>query len=219
LAAYVPVDVSQSALFDASERLSRRFPGLLVHCITGDFRADLVLPRDIADRPRLGFFPGSTIGNFSPLEASSLLRSFAQHLGSRSRLIIGVDLRKDVPRLVAAYNDAAGVTAAFNLNLLARANRELGADFDLDAFRHEAIFNTRQSRIEMHLVSKKPQSVSFLGRRFDFRDGETIHTENSHKYSVASFHELARGAGWTPRNVWIDSDNLFSVHELAVDAE
>jgi dimethylhistidine N-methyltransferase len=219
LAAYVPIDVSPSALDDASKRLNRRFPGLHVHCVTGDFRAEFALPDEIADRPRLGFFPGSTIGNFSPFEAASLLRSFARKLGPGSRLIIGVDLRKDVSRVVAAYNDAAGVTAAFNLNLLTRANRELGANFDLDAFAHSAIFNTRQSRIEMHLVSKKRQTVSFLGRNFEFGAGETIHTENSHKYSIGEFHDLARGAGWAPRSVWTDGEDLFSVHELIANAE
>jgi dimethylhistidine N-methyltransferase len=184
----------------------------------GDFRAELVLPANIENKTRLGFFPGSTIGNFTPLEAARLLRAFALNLGPRGRLIIGVDLRKDVSRLVAAYNDAAGVTAAFNLNLLTRANRELGADFNLAAFEHEAIFNTRMSRIEMHLVSTRRQSVSLLGRRFDFRPGETIHTENSHKYSVREFQDLARGAGWTPRRVWTDPEDLFSVHELAAKA-
>ncbi|MGD0635773.1 MAG: L-histidine N(alpha)-methyltransferase [Beijerinckiaceae bacterium] len=209
LAAYVPIDVSPSALESARARLVHRFPGLFVYCVMGDFRAELVLPANIENKTRLGFFPGSTIGNFTPLEAARLLRAFALNLGPRGRLIIGVDLRKDVSRLVAAYNDAAGVTAAFNLNLLTRANRELGADFNLAAFEHEAIFNTRMSRIEMHLVSTRRQSVSLLGRRFDFRPGETIHTENSHKYSVREFQDLARGAGWT---------HLFSVHELAAKA-
>jgi dimethylhistidine N-methyltransferase len=218
LAAYVPIDVSPSALESARARLVHRFPGLFVYCVMGDFRAELVLPANIENKTRLGFFPGSTIGNFTPLEAARLLRAFALNLGPRGRLIIGVDLRKDVSRLVAAYNDAAGVTAAFNLNLLTRANRELGADFNLAAFEHEAIFNTRMSRIEMHLVSTRRQSVSLLGRRFDFRPGETIHTENSHKYSVREFQDLARGAGWTPRRVWTDPEDLFSVHELAAKA-
>jgi dimethylhistidine N-methyltransferase len=216
LKAYVPIDVSGSALDEARERLAARFPGLVVHPIVGDFRADLILPDDLAARPRLGFFPGSTIGNFAPREASDLLRSMAGSLARGGRLIIGVDLRKDRAQLLPAYNDAAGVTAAFNLNLLVRANRELGADFDLDGFEHEAVFNAEKSRIEMHLVSTREQTVSLLGRRFDFRPGESIHTENSHKYSVADFGDLARSAGWTPRRVWTDAQNLFSVHELVV---
>jgi dimethylhistidine N-methyltransferase len=216
LKAYVPIDVSGSALDEARERLSTRFPNLIVHPIVGDFRADLILPDDLASRPRLGFFPGSTIGNFAPREAADLLRSMAASLALGGRLIIGVDLRKDRARLLPAYNDAAGVTAAFNLNLLVRANRELGADFDLAGFEHEAIFNDEKSRIEMHLISTRRQTVSLLGRRFEFRPGESIHTENSHKYSVSDFGDLARSAGWTPRRVWTDEQALFSVHELVV---
>ena len=218
LRAYVPIDVSASALEEAKERLSRRFPSLAVHGIVGDFRADLVLPDDLSGRPRLGFFPGSTIGNFVPEEAVALLQAMAVSLGRGGRLIIGVDLRKDPERLVPAYNDAAGVTAAFNLNLLVRANRELGADFDLQGFRHTAVFNAAKSRVEMHLVSTGNQTVSLLGRRFSFRPGESIHTENSHKYSIADFADLARRAGWTPRRVWTDDLDLFSVHELVVSA-
>ncbi len=216
LKAYVPIDVSPSALEEARERLSLRFPALDVHPVVGDFRADLALPADLEHRPRLGFFPGSTIGNFAPDEAADLLRGMAASLGETGRLVLGVDLRKDPARLIPAYNDASGVTAAFNLNLLTRANRELGADFDLGAFEHEAIFNAGKSRIEMHLVSKRPQTVSLLGRRFEFRRGESIHTENSHKYSIADFGDMARGAGWTPRRVWTDDQQLFSVHELVV---
>ena len=217
LAAYVPIDVSASALDEARERLSRRFPALRVHPVVGDFRADLVLPDDLHGRPRIGFFPGSTIGNFQPAEAVDLLRTMRATLGGRARLIVGVDLRKELSALLPAYNDAAGVTAAFNLNLLARANRELGADFDLDGFAHEAIFNPEKSRIEMHLVSRQAQTVSLLGQRFAFRPGETIHTENSHKYTVAAFRQLAGAAGWSPRRVWTDAEGLFSVHELVMD--
>jgi len=217
LSAYVPIDVSVSALEDARARLRRRFPRLDVHPIVGDFRADLTLPDGLAARPRLGFFPGSTIGNFAPPEATDLLRSMAARMGAGGRLVIGVDLLKDLSRLLPAYNDAGGITAAFNLNLLARANRELGADFDLAGFAHEAIFNAARGRIEMHLVSKRRQTVSLLGRHFDFHPGETIHTENSHKYSLDEFRGLARGAGWTPRRVWTDDHGLFSVHELVVE--
>lgn len=214
LSAYVPVDVSPSALDQARDRLSRRFPGLRVHGVEGDFRAGLALPAELHDKPRLGFFPGSTIGNFTPEEATRLLEVFARNLGPGARLVIGVDLLKDEARLVPAYDDAAGVTAAFNLNLLGRANRELGADFDIGAFAHKAVFNRRLGRIEMHLVSRTRQRVSVLGRAFDFAPGETIHTENSHKYTVVGFHDLARGAGWSARRVWTDAEELFSVHEL-----
>ena len=194
--------------------MAERFPELRVHPVAGDFRAALVLPPDLAGRPRLGFFPGSTIGNFPPDAAADLLGGMAATLGRGGRLIIGVDLRKDVGRLLPAYDDAAGVTAAFNKNILARANRELGADFDLNGFRHEARFNEARSRVEMHLVSLEPQTVKLLGRSFAFRAGESIHTENSHKYSIAAFQDLARGAGWHPSRLWIDPDGLFSVHEL-----
>ena len=214
LAAYVPIDVSPSALEDARERLAVRFPKLRVHPLEGDFRAQLVLPDDLASRPRIGFFPGSTIGNFQPAEAVDLMRTMRASLGEGARLIVGVDLRKDLSALLPAYNDAAGITAAFNKNLLVRANRELGADFDVDGFAHEAIFNAEKSRIEMHLVSRQAQTVSLLGRRFAFRPGETIHTENSHKFSVSDFKMLARAAGWEPTRVWTDEARLFSVHEL-----
>ena len=214
LAAYVPIDVSASALADARERLAGRFPRLRVEPVIGDFREPLRLPDDLASRPRMGFFPGSTIGNFRTGEAKALLRGMADALGLGGRLIIGVDLRKATARLLPAYDDAAGVTAAFNKNLLARANRELGANFDLDGFRHEARFNGAESRVEMHLVSERAQTVRLLGRSFAFRPGETIHTESSHKYTVEAFQALARSGGWAPRRVWTDDAGLFSVHEL-----
>ncbi len=214
LAAYVPIDVSISALDEARARLASRFPGLRVHAVAGDFRAALALPPDLAARPRMGFFPGSTIGNFSPEAARDLLAGMARTLGAGGRLIIGVDLRKDVATLLPAYDDAAGVTAAFNKNILARANRELGADFDLDGFKHEARFDDARGRVEMHLVSRAAQTVSLLGRRFAFAPGESIHTENSHKYTVVGFQDLAREAGWRPSRLWMDGDGLFSVHEL-----
>ena len=216
LAAYVPVDVSASALEEARTRLTHRFPTLRVAPVIGDFRSTLVLPEDLRACPRMGFFPGSTIGNFQRQDAIALLAEMAAMMDAGGRLIIGVDLRKDLGALLPAYNDAAGVTAAFNKNLLVRANRELGADFDLAGFEHEAIFNARQSRIEMHLVSQRAQTVSLLGQRFAFRPGETIHTENSHKYTIADFRALVAQAGWTPSRVWTDAKSLFSVHELVV---
>ena len=216
LAAYMPIDVSASALEDAVARLGLRFPMLRVLPLAGDFLARILLPHSLARRPRLGFFPGSTIGNFAPDDASDLLRGMARSLESGGRLIVGVDLRKDLRKLVPAYNDAAGITAQFNLNLLVRANRELHSNFDVDAFAHDAIFNDDESRIEMHLVSRKAQRVDVLGHSFDFAAGERIHTENSYKYSVEKFQALAQTAGWTPRRVWTDADALFSVHELVL---
>jgi dimethylhistidine N-methyltransferase len=216
LAAYVPIDVSSDALAEAKERLHQKFSSLRVLPVIGDFRAALTLPSDLTRRPRLGFFPGSTIGNFKPEEARALLTAMAQSLKNGGRLLIGIDLRKDAQRLEAAYDDAAGVTAAFNLNILARANRDLGADFDLEAFAHEAKFNDEASRVEIHLVSKKAQEAQVLGRRFTFAAGEKIHTEYSYKYTIESFQALAREAGWTPRQVWTDADGLFSFHELVI---
>ena len=214
LAAYVPIDVSPSALFEARERLAARFPTLRVHPVVGDFRDDLTLPADLTARPRLGFFPGSTIGNFKPDAAVRLLARMAHVLGPDGRLVIGVDLRKDRSILLPAYDDAAGVTARFNKNLLVRANRELGADFDLDGFAHKAVFNDQKSRVEMHLVSHSAQTVSLLGRSFAFRPGETIHTEDSHKYTTDAFVDLAASANWRASRVWVDPAGLFSVHEL-----
>jgi dimethylhistidine N-methyltransferase len=214
LRAYVAIDVSKSALDDARQRLLARFPTLDVRPLVGDFSFPVALPADLAGRHKTGFFPGSTIGNLTPAESQRLLGVFRELLSPGGRLIVGVDLKKDVRKLVRAYNDAAGVTAAFNLNLLGRINREIGGTFDLDAFHHEAIYNPRDGRIEMHLISRRDQGVSVAGRRFRLRTGETIHTENSYKYTVRQFQDVARAAGWRPTRVWSDKRNLFSVHEL-----
>ncbi len=214
LRTYVPIDVSENALHGAKQRLQDRFAALDVHPVVADFSQSPALPSNLASRPKLGFFPGSTIGNFTPSAAAGVLRTMRGMLAPDGRLIAGVDLKKDARQLVRAYNDAAGITAAFNLNLLARINIELEGTFDLEAFRHEAIYNPREGRIEMHLVAKKSQTVSVLGRWFRFFAGETIHTENSYKYSTGQFHELARISGWQPRRVWSDERKLFSVHEL-----
>ena len=213
--AYVPVDVSEAALDEAVRRLSRRFPRLDVRPVVGDFSQTFALPPDLEDRPSLGFFPGSTIGNFGPEGAVALLRAFGRGLSAASRLIVGVDLKKEARTLVAAYNDSRGVTAAFNLNLLARINRELGAEIDLGSFRHEALYDPRAGRVEMHLVSRVAQEVRVLGRRFRFRAEESIHTENSYKYTVDEFREMARVAGWQPGRLWTDAKGNFSVHELS----
>ena len=214
LAAYVAIDVSVSALEGARERLEARYPGLCVITRVGDFRMPLDLPAELAGAPRLGFFPGSTIGNLTREEAVGLMGDMGRSLGAGARLVIGADLRKDVARLLAAYDDASGVTAAFNLNLLTRINRELGADFDLSGFAHEAFFDPDESRIEMRLVSLRAQEVHVLGRGFSFGAQERIHTENSHKYTVEDFEALARRAGWLPFALWRDPQHLFSVHEL-----
>jgi dimethylhistidine N-methyltransferase len=216
--AYVPIDVSDSALADAARRLERRFPGLEVMPVHASFCDALRLPARVAGHRKLGFFPGSTIGNFDPPDAGRLLGHFARILGPGSRLIVGVDLDKDTKRLVPAYDDAKGVTAKFNLNLLVRINREVGADFDLSRFQHRAIYDRDLKRIEMHLVSRVRQTVRLLGRSFQFAAGESIHTENSYKYSVEQFRALAKGAGWRPAQVWADTRRDFSVHELLLAA-
>lgn len=219
LSAYVPIDVSKAALEGARQRLAQRFPGLAVRPVIADFSTDAALPPDLAEAQKLGFFPGSTIGNFAPSAAIELLRHMSRILAPQGRLIAGADLKKDPGVLLRAYDDPAGVTAAFNLNLLERINRELQGTFDLSAFRHEAVYNPREGRIEMHLVSLRPQSARVCGQRFHFRAGESIHTENSYKYTVPQFQELAAMAGWRPGRVWRDSGNLFSVHELMPDQQ
>jgi L-histidine N-alpha-methyltransferase len=214
LAAYVPVDISAEYLEEQAEELRRDFPDLDILPIAADFTKRFELPAKVRSRPRVGFFPGSTIGNFEPLAAVSFLRNAARILGRGAVMIIGVDLVKDKATLNAAYNDAEGVTAAFNLNLLTRINRELGADFDLDQFEHRAFYEPKRQRIEMHLVSRKQQKVAMNWKIFEFKRGETIHTENSYKYSLERFKALAQGSGWTPRESWTDPDGMFSVHAL-----
>ncbi len=217
IAAYVPVDISGDFIAAQAEELCADFPELSVYPVAADFTAPFALPEAVRDRPKVGFFPGSTLGNFEPHEAAELLRTFRGILGEGARLIVGVDLEKDERLLVPAYDDAAGVTAEFNLNLLARINRELGGDIDLRAFKHRAVYNRDQHRIEMHLVSQRDQTVRILGERFTFTAGETIHTENSYKYSLPRFRDLAEQAGWTLQQSWMDDDGLFSVHALQAD--
>ncbi len=214
LAAYVPIDVSRDALDAAALRLAKHFPRLDIRPIVGDFAELRGLAGLLPGRRRIGFFPGSTIGNFSPLEAVDLLSNMRLALAPQGRLIIGVDLRKERDRLIAAYNDAAGVTAAFNLNLLERVNRELDGTFEVEAFQHAALYDSVRGRIEMHLVAKDEYEVFVRGRRFRFCAEETIHTENSYKFTVTQFQDLARRARWTPRRFWTDAETLFSVHEL-----
>jgi dimethylhistidine N-methyltransferase len=214
IAAYVPVDISAEMLAQEAQALRHDFPRLTVEPVEADFTQSFALPAAVTAGARTGFFPGSTIGNFEPHEACAFMRHAGRMLGEGARLIIGVDLVKDPVVLNAAYNDKAGITAQFNLNLLARINRELGGDFDLDGFSHKAFYNSVRQRIEMHLVSKRRQKVRVAGRAIEFRTGETIHTENSYKYTLESFGALARGSGWTPAAVWTDADANFSIHAL-----
>lgn len=217
LYAYVPIDISKSALADAQERIRERFPNIRVLPVSGDFAGPLPLPTEIARHPRLGFFPGSTIGNLTNEEAVDLLGNMALILGSGGRLIIGADLKKDVGRLLRAYDDRAGVTAAFNLNLLERANRELGTNFDVSQFEHLATYDEAHGRVDLYLVSRIDQVVNVLGRRIRFAAGERIHTEHSHKYDIEGFQALAERAGWLPLKVWTDPERLFSVHVLEAE--
>jgi L-histidine Nalpha-methyltransferase len=214
IAAYVPVDISGEYLEEQAAKLRRDVPKLNIFPVAADFTKRFDLPAKIRAMPRVGFFPGSTIGNFEPLAAVSFLRNAARILGAGATLIIGVDLVKDEQILNAAYNDTAGVTAAFNLNLLARINREADADFDVKAFAHRAFFNTKRERIEMHLVSQKRQTVTVSGEAFDFAADETIHTENSYKYTREGFQDLARQAGWIQQALWTDPAANFSVRAL-----
>jgi len=212
--AYVPVDISGNFLNEQADGLRKDFPDLAVYPVTADFTKPFALPPEIRDMPKVGFFPGSTIGNFDPHEACAFLKSAREILGENATLIIGVDLEKDERVLHDAYNDAAGVTGKFNSNVLVRINRELGGNFDVPGFIHRAIYNRERHRIEMHLVAKRAQSVRVLGHSYAFRAGESIHTESSYKYSLDRFAALARGAGWTPQASWTDADEMFSVHAL-----
>jgi dimethylhistidine N-methyltransferase len=220
LAAYVPVDICGEMVEQEAAELRPDFPGLKVLPVT----ADICFPFDLSDEVkaaprRIGFFPGSTIGNFERHEAAAFLRNAARILGPGAKLIIGADLIKPVEVLNAAYSDAAGVTAKFNLNLLIRINRELGGNFKLDTFEHHAFYNRERHRVEMHLASLKRQKVKVAGETIEFRAGETIHTENSYKYSVESLGALARGVGWLPTAAWTDADQYFSIQAFTLAGE
>lgn len=213
--AYVPVDISREQLRDTAAAIARDHPRLEVAAVCADYTRPFPLPRaatTAAARP-LGFFPGSTIGNFTPAQARGFLAR-ARRVLAGGPLLVGADLRKPEPVLRAAYNDRAGVTAAFNLNLLTRLNRELGADFRLDRFRHHAFYNRRVGRVEMHLESRCAQTVRLADRTFAFAEGETIHTENSYKYSMAGFAALAAGGGFAVQRVWTDAREWFGLFLL-----
>jgi dimethylhistidine N-methyltransferase len=213
-AAYVPVDISEDALRGACARLAREFPWLRLQPVAGDFSRPLEIPGIAGPGRRVVYFPGSTIGNLTQDEALAFLRMTRGQVGPRGAMLVGVDLKKDANVLHAAYNDARGVTAAFNLNLLARINRELGGDFDLKRFRHYAFYNAPLGRIEMHLVSLARQNVAVGRHRFAFAPGESIHTENSCKYSVAEFQALAAEAGFRGAKAWTDRRGRFALHGL-----
>lgn len=213
-ASYLGIDISDDFLISSTQRLAADYPWLDVHALCADFCDELHLPEGFDSRCPLAFFPGSSIGNFTPTQAQQFLTRLHSLLPVGGGLLVGVDLVKDKAVLEAAYNDAAGVTAAFNLNLLERIREELDSDIDPSRFTHKAIFNPAQSRIEMHLVSREAQTVTLEGRRFTFKAGETLHTENSYKYSLDSFARLARSAGFDSIRQWTDADALFSVHFL-----
>jgi len=216
--AYVAIDIAEAPLRLAVGALAAAFPQVRMIAVCADYTRPLALGAlDAADaRKRLVFFPGSTIGNFIIPEALSFLENARRVAGPGGAMLVGVDIKKDPARLHAAYNDAQGVTAEFNLNVLRRINEELGGDFDLRSFEHRAFYNAPESRIEMHLVSTRRQTVAVDGRRFAFEAGESIHTENSYKYSVEEFQTLAMKAGFHPQHCWVDPERLFSVHYLTV---
>lgn len=215
-AAYVAVDISKAHLLQAVQALARRYPWLEVHAVCADLTTEWKLP--FSPKGAItAFYPGSSIGNFSPSQAVQLLTRVAHLVGSGGGLLIGVDLKKDTSILERAYNDAKGITAAFNFNLLERINRELQGNFVLNQFTHVARYNQPEGRIEMHLVSLLDQEVSVGGKSFAFKKGESLHTENSYKYHVEEFQMMAKQAGFLPQKVWVDDQNLFSIHYLEAE--
>ena len=219
-AAYVPLDISEEHLLNTAEGLRQQFPDIEILPLVTDFTKTFELPKSKTEPSHCAvYFPGSTIGNFQPMEAKQLLQDIADLLGSDGGLLIGIDLQKDPAVIRAAYNDELGVTAEFNLNLLRRINSELGADFDVDQFEHLAIYNEKQGRMEIYLVSCCEQVVEIDGHRFAFADGEKIFTEYSHKYSVESFSELAATAGFSLHKHWTDANSFFAVLHLVLPHE
>lgn len=208
---YVPVDISGAFLKATAERLRSDYPSLDIQPVVADYTSSFEIPKSDHARKRIIYFPGSTIGNFTQDRASEFIDTIGSILNAGDGLLIGVDLKKEVGVLEAAYNDSKGVTAAFNKNILTRINEEIGADFDLSTFRHRAFYNARKGRIEMHLESLKHQIVQINKTQIEFEKGETIHTENSHKYSINEFEEIA-GKKFRRLNTWTDNRNYFSVH-------
>jgi dimethylhistidine N-methyltransferase len=217
-AMYVPMDISAEHLRASAARLAADYPGLPVHAVCVDHTKPYALPSDIPATRRVFFYPGSSLGNFDPAEAIRFLRDLRSKAGDDGRLLIGVDTKKPADILHLAYNDPAGVTAAFNLNLLERLRKELASDVDPDSFEHRAFYNAARGRIEMHLVSREAQRVRVNGNTFDFDAGESIHTENSYKYTPDELRQLAWDAGWEGERVWLDDKGYFSVHLLKARA-
>ena len=217
---YIPVDVSRNHLIESATALAETYCDLEVIAVCADYTRPFPLPetRKFPFGGRMVFFPGSTIGNLTPEQAQELLETTARRVGHGGSMLLGVDLKKDKSSLDAAYNDSQGVTADFNLNVLERMNRELGADFDLPKFRHAAFYNERLGRIEMHIESLSSQTVRLDGTSISFTKGETVHTENSYKYSIEEFRQLAKRAGFDPTHVWTDAERLFSLHYLTLPA-
>jgi len=213
---FVPIDISEEHLMRSAGSLNQDYPELAVLPVVADFTKPVPLPDEVenAESKRVGFFPGSTIGNFDQDAAAGFLGTVAETVGEDGGLLIGVDLKKDEQILLRAYDDAEGVTAAFNLNIIERINRELDGDFDPAAFRHEARYDESEGRVEMHLVSRQDQTARVQGQSFRFQEGESIHTENSYKYHVGEFQDLAAGQGFVPAQAWVDDDDLFSLHYL-----
>ncbi len=218
LASYVPVDISHDHLMEAAASIAKDYPNLQVLPVTADFTQPFSFPESVRAGRKIGFFPGSTIGNFTTKEAESFLSNAARMLDAGGGLLIGADLIKDSKILNAAYNDEGGVTSKFSLNLLQRINREIGGNFDASRFRHHARYNPDTERVEIFIESREKQTVRINGEHFDFKAGERIHTENSHKYDIEKFQTLARKSGFSPRKVWVDDEDLFSVHYLEVSA-
>lgn len=213
-AMYVPIDISRQQLRTSAHSLAADYGWLEVHPVCADYCQPLDLDFFPDDAQRLVFFPGSILGNFEPDDATIFLENLRSLTGEEGPLLISIDLKKEVKRIEAAYDDAAGVTAAFNLNILTRLQRDLEAEVNPNGFRHQAFYNRQAGRVEMHLISRRPQTVIVDGQEFRLDEGETIHTENSYKYSIAEFQGLARRAGYRPVRVWTDPEALFSVHFL-----
>ncbi|HJO75081.1 MAG TPA: L-histidine N(alpha)-methyltransferase [Rhodospirillales bacterium] len=216
---FVPIDISEAHLMRSAAALDRDYPALQVFPVVADFTQPVLLPDATVNggNKKVGFFPGSTIGNFDHHEAAKFLATVAETVGAGGGLLIGVDLKKDQHILLRAYDDRDGVTARFNLNIIERINRELGGDFDASGFRHEVRYNEQQGRIEMHLVSRREQTAQASGHSFGFRKGESIHTENSYKYDAEEFQALAAGQGFRLVRTWVDDKDLFSIHYLTRD--
>jgi len=209
--AYIPVDISEEFLQDSAAALQKDYPDLEIQPVVADFLSPIDLPEDTSAGIRGGFFPGSTIGNLSDAEILGFMSRARQDLGPDAQLILGVDIKKDPKILIPAYDDAKGVTAEFNLNILKRINRELGADIDVDAFSHEARWNEEQSRIEMHLVSERDQTADICGQEIVFRKKESIHTENSRKFQIEALAGMVADCGWQLADQWFDDKKLFSM--------